>query len=157
MKNSKFLLRFLNIIIAFFVIFICIFLFIEKDANDFDAKISFGKNDVFVEIFDDLQKRQNGLMMRDFLAKDRGALFVFEEMGYNSFWMKNTLIPLDMIWLDDQYKILDIQTAAPCVTEVCDVYKSFDLSKYVIEVNAGFAVDNDVQIGDIVSVEYFNN
>jgi uncharacterized membrane protein (UPF0127 family) len=51
--------------------------------------------------------------------------------------MKNTLIPLDMIWIDKNWKIVDIQTAEPCREDPCRSYTPSDLSLYVLEINAG--------------------
>jgi uncharacterized membrane protein (UPF0127 family) len=67
-----------------------------------------------------------------------------------SFWMKNTLIPLDMIWIDDQKTIVDITSnAVPCKKDPCEVYRPTEQSQYVLELNAGQVVEKGLQNGDI--------
>lgn len=63
-----------------------------------------------VEIARTPQQHQQGLMYRTYLAEHRGMLFVFNSPEIYSFWMKNTLIPLDFVWLDEKGNIVDIQT-----------------------------------------------
>jgi uncharacterized membrane protein (UPF0127 family) len=74
-------------------------------------------------------------MFRPSLAKDRGMLFVFSEKDQHAFWMKNTLIPLDMIRLDEKYTIVDIQEAQPCKQDPCKIYTPQKGALYVIELN----------------------
>lgn len=61
-------------------------------------------------------------MYRQELPELSGMLFVFEQAGQYNFWMKNTLIPLDMIWINDQNKIIDIKQATPCTADPCPTY-----------------------------------
>lgn len=78
-------------------------------------------------------------MNREFLAEDAGMLFVFERMRpFRSFWMKNTLIPLDMIWIDDSQRIVHIEEdVPPCEVENCPTYSpGATESSYVLEINA---------------------
>lgn len=92
-----------------------------------------------IEIADTVEKRQQWLMYRKELPENRGMLFVFDRLDIHNFWMKNTLIPLDMIWLDSDFTIVDIQTAEPCVQEPCRDYIPKELAKYVLEINWGIA------------------
>lgn len=85
------------------------------------------------------EERQQGLMNREFLSEKEWMVFVFEMSDFHNFWMKNTLIPLDMIWIDDNYKIVRILTAQPCIADPCEVYKPGILAKYVVEINAWIA------------------
>ncbi len=61
-------------------------------------------------------------MMREAMPMYSGMLFVFETMGKYGFWMKNTLIPLDMIWLNANYQVVATKTAVPCEEDPCPTY-----------------------------------
>ncbi|MBI2667761.1 DUF192 domain-containing protein [Candidatus Woesearchaeota archaeon] len=104
---------------------------------------------VNIEIADSDSERTQGLMFRESLDKNSGMLFVFEDEDYHSFWMKNTLIPLDMIFISKNLKIVDIKHAVPCDDE-CISYKPKDKAKYVLEVNNNFAIENNINLGDKV-------
>ena len=103
-----------------------------------------------VEIADTPGERAQGLMYRDSLDDDKGMLFVFENSGVYSFWMKNTLIPLDMIWLDENFKVVHIETATPCVTETCISYNPMVEAKYVLEINSGMAEREGIGVGSVL-------
>ena len=77
-----------------------------------------------------------GLMFRESLDEKAGMLFVFPNDTVHGFWMKNTLVPLDMIWIDKNLTIIDIQTAEPCKTETCPSYIPSGDARYVLEINA---------------------
>lgn len=111
---------------------------------------------ISAEIADTPQKRQQGLMNRTKLNKNTGMLFVFEDQETHPFWMKNTLLPLDIIWIDDNYKVVHVeQNVPPCPTqESCPVYRPQQKAKYVLELNAGFAKEFGVRINDTVTVEF---
>lgn len=97
-------------------------------------------NCLTLEIADTAGARARGLMGRTSLAADAGMLFVFPEDGNYSFWMKDTLIPLDMIWLDKDWNVLSvIKNAQPCTQDPCTIITPGVISRYVIEVNAGTA------------------
>ena len=106
---------------------------------------------IIVEIADTPEERGQGLMFRESLCEDCGMLFVFEEEGLYSFWMKNTLIPLDMIFIDADGVIVTILSAEPCVEEPCESYTPIDDAKYVLEVNKDYSLKNAVQEGDTVA------
>jgi len=91
--------------------------------------------------------RARGLMFRESLPEDAGMLFVFPNMDTNLFWMKNTLIPLDILWLNERKEIIYIVTAPPCKVDPCESYGPLQKSLYVLEVKAGFANRHKLQIG----------
>ena len=101
-----------------------------------------------VDIADDNQERQNGLMFRERLDEDSGMFFIFDEQDYQTFWMKNTLIPLDMIFIDKDFQIVDIKNAVPCKADPCALYKSSKPALYVLEANSNFTARNDIKVGD---------
>lgn len=86
------------------------------------------------------EERQRGLMFREKLLFDQGMLFVFEEEDFYSFWMKNTLIYLDMIWLDKDRRIVHIaRNVPPCSADPCPSYSPERPGLYVLELAAGAA------------------
>jgi uncharacterized membrane protein (UPF0127 family) len=80
-------------------------------------------------------QRSQGLMFREKLDEKYGMVFIFSDSAKHPFWMKNTLIPLDMIRLDSGYKIVDIKQADPCKQDPCAIYTPVADANYVIELN----------------------
>jgi YVTN family beta-propeller protein len=104
---------------------------------------------LFIEVPDDQEESMRGLMFRQHLTWNAGMLFAFNDEGPRTFWMKNTLIPLDMIFVDSDSKIVDIiENVPPCEQDECPTYPSKEPAQYVLEVNAGFVQHRGVKIGD---------
>jgi uncharacterized membrane protein (UPF0127 family) len=94
------------------------------------------------------QERQLGLMFRDTLAPDGGMLFIFDTDGPLEFWMKNTFIPLDFVWLSAAGEVVDVRSnVQPCRADPCPTYPSARPARAVLEVNAGFAAAHGVRPG----------
>ncbi len=90
-----------------------------------------------------------GLMYRREMGWNDGMVFVFDSEDIRPFWMKNTLIPLDIIWLDADRRVVFIAHAVPpCKADPCPSYPPSRPAKYVVEVNAGFAKKHGVTEGD---------
>jgi len=106
------------------------------------------------ELAETPEKRSKGLMFREALGEEEGMLFVFETPAIHPFWMKNTLIPLDMIWIDSGKKVVHVETAVPCTTMSCGSYTPSAPALYVVEANAGFVESNGIEVGDVVEFEY---
>ncbi|MDD4901650.1 MAG: DUF192 domain-containing protein [Patescibacteria group bacterium] len=97
---------------------------------------------------------ERGLMFRKSLPADSGMLFIFPQEAPQSFWMKNTLIPLDMIFISADDKIVDIKNDfSPCTADPCPVYQSVAPAKYVLEVNAGIVQKGRIIIGEKIVIE----
>jgi uncharacterized protein len=93
---------------------------------------------LLAEVADTPATRASGLMFRDRLASDRGMLFIFEEAGQWSFWMKNTRIALDILWLGRDKQIVYIEENVPgCRQDPCPEYKSTKEALYALELPAG--------------------
>jgi len=92
-----------------------------------------------VEVADDEPSRTRGLMFRDSLADDAGMLFVFESEQPLAFWMKNTRIPLDILYFDDARRLVSVSSAPPCTTPQCPNYPSDGPARYTLELKAGTA------------------
>jgi uncharacterized membrane protein (UPF0127 family) len=104
---------------------------------------------VHVELAADDELRTQGLMWRDQLAPNRGMLFLFNEDDEHAFWMKNTLIPLDMIWIDKDRRVAAVQYhVPPCKVANCPSYPPGVPSRYVLEVGGGVAEAHGVKAGD---------
>ena len=100
---------------------------------------------VQVELADTPEKRERGLMFRKELPDDRGMLFVFEQEGEHTFWMKNTLIPLDMIVVDGEGRITGfVERARPLDLRG----RSGGPARYVLEVPGGWVAAHGVRVGD---------
>ena len=105
--------------------------------------------EVEVEIADTRADRPRGLMERTELAENAGMLFVFEREQMLSFWMRNTLIPLSVAYIDSEGRIVDIQDMEP-LDDVPPNYVSAEPAQYALEVNQGFFAERGVEVGDEV-------
>lgn len=113
------------------------------------------KNNIFdVEVAETESQRNKGLMYRESLPQNAGMLFIFDKVGIYPFWMKNTLIPLDMVWISESGKITYIsENVQPCSNSLEAICKSvipLSTAKYVLEVNSGVVKDLGIKIGDEV-------
>ncbi len=115
-----------------------------------------GQSHVFkVEIADEEPERQQGLMNRASLPRDTGMLFQFEDMAMRSFWMRNTLIPLDILYLDDKGRIVSIVRNAKPLDET-PLWSAMP-AKGVLEINGGQAAELGIMPGDAVRHPFFGN
>ena len=104
-----------------------------------------------VEVADDLAEQARGLMDRTTLGENRGMLFVYPQERELSFWMKNTLIPLSIAFIDSESRIKDIQDMKP-LDDKPPHYVSAEPAQYALEVNQGFFDERDVRVGDRVAM-----
>lgn len=93
--------------------------------------------DIAVEIADSDAERQKGLMERASL--EGGMLFVFPQEQELAFWMKDTLIPLDILYFDSRGQFVSVTTMQPCKADPCTTYPSAGPARFALEVNAGEA------------------
>lgn len=92
---------------------------------------------------------ESGLMGRSSLPKGAGMLFVYPNVGRHRHWMYGCLIPLDIVWLSDEARILEIVASAPpCTAKPCPSYGRNQPSRYVLEIAAGEAARLGLRIGD---------
>jgi len=102
-----------------------------------------------VEIADTREKQALGLMYRDSLPEDHGMLFIFRNDAPRNFWMKNTRIPLDIMYFSSRLELVSVaKNARPCRVERCPVYPSEGPARYVLELNAGMASRLGLVAGD---------
>lgn len=113
-----------------------------------EPAVTLGGERFLVEVARTPQEYALGLMFRRKLPADRGMLFPYDEEGWRSFWMKNTLIPLDILFFDGERRLINWHTAQPCRSDPCPGYASSAPARYVLELNAGRAEDLDLEPGD---------
>lgn len=138
----------------------------QKSANPFhepefrkEGELTFlkkGKKSKIVtidlEIADTLHEKTIGLMYRKSMGDKEGMLFVYGNLKSRFFWMKNTYIPLDMIFVDNGMQIVGIvKNTTPLSEELIPVHED---SQYIVEVNAGFTDKYNIQIEDYVVIEF---
>ena len=86
------------------------------------------------------EDRAMGLMFRPSLPLDRGMIFIFETADFHAIWMKNCKFPIDIVWLDEEKKVVHVaESVPPCKADPCPVYNPMRRASYVIEINAGQA------------------
>ncbi len=104
-----------------------------------------------VELAQTRDEMIKGLQFRQELDKDSGMLFIFPQSYKMSFWMKDTLIPLDIIWLNYEKKIVHIaKSVQPCRVNPCPSYAPANNAMYVLEINSGLSEQYDFNVGDRV-------
>ncbi len=127
------------------IIFLLLFLIACSQINTSQIKYAEIKNQkIPVELALTPEQQTKGMMFRTNLTG--GMLFVYGDEAQRSFWMKNTLIPLDMIFIDKNNKITAIHYALPCKSEPCKIYAS-PKAKYVLEVGGNFTIKNNIKVG----------
>ncbi len=98
-------------------------------------------------------QREKGLSGRTELDANSGMLFVFPKSDIETFWMKETKIPLDIIWIDDS-KIVEMTTLDPQIGTDIPSYTPKNKANYVLEINAGMASEDNIKVGDSVKIKY---
>lgn len=100
---------------------------IDSQGNTHDFTLELARTD---------KDKELGLMYRESLPDNHGMLFLYDEDVRNGFWMKNTLIPLDIYFLDENYQVVDkFLNVQPCKAEKCDLYRPSVLYRYVLEIS----------------------
>jgi YVTN family beta-propeller protein len=125
-----------------------------ENANNNDNSNSSFIARAFVEVSDDEEEQSRGLMFRQHLPWNTGMFFAFSSEEPRVFWMKNTIIPLDMLFVDDNSEIVDIiENVPPCEQDPCPTYPSEEPAQFVLEFNAGFVKQTAVRVGDRLIID----
>ncbi len=144
------------LLIAFVILLVARFNFVHRPTTEIvvgqpplNTKVlTVGQTSITVEMADTETTRAQGLSGRRGLADHTGMLFVFDKPGFYGFWMKDMKFSLDMIWIDENWKVVDItKNASP--KSFPGTYMSSEPVKYVLEVPAGFTEQNNIKIGDV--------
>ena len=102
-----------------------------------------------VEIADTAEERARGLSGRSSISEGDGMLFIFDKPAFHSFWMKEMNFPIDIIWIGEDYKIVDI-TKSVFPDSFPQTFQSQAPVKYVLEVSAGLSDRRNIKVGDNV-------
>lgn len=148
-----------NIIIGtIIIIIITIFIVLKQPKNPTfpdNIGLSINNKNYYLEVAQNSAQRAKGLSGREKLCPNCGMLFVFNKEGKHPFWMKNTLIPLDMIWLNSQNKVVKIYTAIN--TNSLESYINDQPAQYVIELNANEVFKLDLKVGDTIQLPHIDD
>ncbi len=106
-----------------------------------------------VEIADTPNERALGLMERTEMEPNTGMLFVFPKPQMLQFWMKNTLIPLEILFFDADGAFVSASVMEPCTTDPCPRYSSAALAQFALEVAPGFRDAYSIGVGSILDVK----
>lgn len=149
----------ISAVVALFLISIIIYQQYQKITEENTVRIFTGAGliKINIEYAKTPEELKKGLMNRSTLEKSSGMLFVFPDEKIREFWMKNTLIPLEIMFIDTKGRINEITAMEPCVADVktCQVYTSKEPARFAIEVNAGFSQKNKIIEGDILEISGF--
>ena len=104
------------------------------------------KTKIDLEIAETTYETRLGLMNRNKMEENQGMLFILPNLEPQSFWMRNTLISLDMIFVNDKKQIVTIHKNTKTLSD--QSYPSSEPAKYVVEVLAGFTDKHNIQVGD---------
>ncbi len=139
--------RSVRITLIIFIIGVAFFAFSRPKEN----KVYLGNNCFYVELATTPGQHARGLMFRKELARNRGMLFIFDAESKWPFYMKNTFIPLDIIWISKKKEVVFVKkNAQPCLKEICPTIYPDRKALYALEINAGIAEDIGLKIGDKV-------
>ena len=140
----------------FFILLSVLFSLNSCASQRIEIETQGGIKTLSVEIADDEAERQQGLMNRTSLAEDHSMLFIFESERAPSFWMKDTLIPLDMLFIDKEGVIRAITKMAPPCTEVddskCSRFSPGQPVLWVLEIAGGVTDKLGIRRGDKVKL-----
>ena len=99
------------------------------------------------KVVDSKAERTQGLMGKKALKDDEGMLFVFKDAQPLQFWMKDTLIPLQILFFEPDGSFVNAVDMIPCTADPCPIYRSAALAQYALEVNPGFREREKIGVG----------
>lgn len=141
-----------KVTIIFFLITILLIVIFLLWPEAKEPQVCFDGHCFIVELALTQDEQIRGLMFREKLSENRGMLFVFQEEANYSFWMKNTLIPLDIIWLNKEREVVFIsKNAQPCPADLCPFISPGKPAQYVLEINSGITDKIGLHLGDKMS------
>jgi len=147
MKKTKKILILIPIILL--LIILTTVLILQKNEQQNLYKLILQDQTIFLKPAITPQQKSQGLMFITNLPKNQGMIFIYSNEQPHSFWMKNTLVPLDIIFLNKNFQVIDIkQNVPPCKQDPCSTYQAKKPAQYVIEINAGLSQELAIKEGD---------
>jgi uncharacterized membrane protein (UPF0127 family) len=126
----------------------------NNSGNESLSKVCLGAKCFYVELAVTSEEISRGLMFREHLDPDKGMLFIYKYEGVHYFWMKNTLIPLDMVWINSNREVISISNdVQPCQTSQCPLISPEQKVQYVLELNGGTSDKIGLAIGDKITFD----
>ncbi len=107
--------------------------------------------EIRAEVMTDRTDMMRGMMFRDSLAPDRGMLFIHDRPDRHTYWMYQVRIPLDIVWMDGNRRIVEISAnTPPCKSQAskCPQYGGKEMSQYVLELAGSVAAQHGLRLGD---------
>lgn len=122
----------------------------QPQALNFNHTVFLNGKPIKVVVFDTPAKREKGLMWVKDLPKDHGALFVFEQEGEVGFWMKNTLIPLDILFFNSEGLLVKgLAASQPCQVQKCELIQAKE-TKFVLELPVHYLSVSNLRLSDLI-------
>ena len=146
---------FLIVISVLIFLISALFLFFINQPEKKWGRVCFKKYCLDVKLAQNSIERTQGLMFQKSLEQNKGMLFLFDKEAKHSFWMKNTLIPLDIIWINENNKVVFIsENNQLCSWRYCPLIKPGADAKYVLEVNGGTVQKMGLKLADELNLTY---
>ncbi len=147
--NKKVISIIVFLLILLIAISLTYILFFINKNNQKQTQLCFENSCFDVELALTLKEKKQGLMFRSYLEENKGMLFVFAMEEERGFWMKNTLIPLDIIWLNKDKKVVYIsKNNQPCKNDECSMINPDKKAKYVLELKGGTTDKIGLEVGN---------
>lgn len=141
----------LFLILPLIILFFLFIILTENKTENFKQVVINGEQ-MMIEEVEDPQLLRLGLAKYDYLPINQGMFFVFSKNDYHGIWMKNMKFPIDIIWLDEDFSVVDIiDNVKP--ESYPKVFYPKDLARYVLELNAGRAKELEIIIGDNLEIK----
>ena len=140
------------------IFFIIIFITLQgclPQSHAQNPQVCFKDHCFDVEVASDEESRVRGLQFRRQMPQDHGMFFIFPFESKYSFWMKDTLIPLDLIWLDSSRRVVYIaRVVPPCKADPCPTYAPSRDALYVLEINSSCAASAEIRVEDVAAFKF---
>lgn len=138
--------RNLLLVIIIFILLVGLYFILQTPKEKYPTKLKVGNNTIFLEVADSSVEHAKGLSGRTNLSSSSGLLFVFDHPGYHGIWMKDMHFPIDIIWLNESFNLIDIKENVSPETYP-EVFTPKLPAKYVLEMNSGETTRHNLKIG----------